>query len=232
MLATDLGVFYQAPDNVIWLLAPDLSRTPIGDATADITGAITSACLVPDMEEARFTTAAGTTLVFNLRYKRWTTNTAQPATGSCMFGGKWHYVGPFSSIRREDPTAWKDAGTSYQASLELSWMSLGQIAGYARTWALQLVGSLLGAHTLSLTATADFGTNTVTRTLVSTAIKAAFGYRVEARLPLSMQQRTALKLLIQDNSPNTAGWAIDALNLQVGVAPGRRPRLPAAHVMG
>jgi hypothetical protein len=232
LLATDIGVFYQAPDKVIWLLELSLERKPLGDPCVDITDTITSATLVPDRREARFTTSAGTTLKYDLTHRRWMTNTGQAALASCTFGGVWHYLTTAGFVRHEDRTLWTEAGSGYQAVLELTWLSLGQLAGYMRTWLIHVLGELRDAHDLSAALTADYGTSTVTRAVSSASLGAAHGYRVEIRVPLSMQQNTALKLRLSDNFPVTAGFGIDALLLQCGFLPGKLPKLPATHRMG
>lgn len=233
LVATDMGVFYQAPDKVVWLLTPGLERIPLGDPCVDITDTITSAALVPDRREVRFTTAAGTTLKYDLTHKRWMTNTGQPALSSTVWSGTWYYVHTNSSVRHEDRTVWAEVGTGYQAILEFTWLSLAQLNGYSRIWAIHILGELLGTHSLTATLTADYGTvGSVSRNVSSAAlISTLHGYRVECRVPLTMQQNTALKLLLADGAPSTAGFGIDAFLLQCGFQPGKLPKLPATHRM-
>ena len=233
VLSSEIGVFYQAPDLTMWLMGPGSQCAPLGDPVSDIASVIKDAVLVPDKRQARFYTASGTVLVYHLDRRRWTTFTMPAVSSVCVHDGAvFASLATPNAIIREDAATWADNGTTYQAILELAWLSLGKLAGYMRTWAIQLLGESLGAHTLSLQATADFGNATATRTLASTAIASAHGYRVEAKVPRQLQQETALKLRISDNSPTTAGFALEAINLQVGLAPGRRPRLPRAHRMG
>jgi hypothetical protein len=231
VVATELGVFYQAPDLTIWLIKPDLSRVPLGDPVSDVGLAVQRAIAVPDKRQVRFHTAAGTTLVYDTTHGRWTTFTPQPTDSACVHGGVAHYVDTDGFICKDSAAAWDEAGIAYQAVLELTWAALGQLAGYMRTWDVHLIGQNVGAHTLTLVATADLGNTSITRNLLSTAIQVTHGYRVEARMPRQLQQNTALLLKIQDNSPTTAGFALEAISLQCGFAPGRRPRLPAAHRM-
>lgn len=237
VLSTELGVFYQAPDMSIWLMGFGLSCTKIM-AVDDVRMPVVDAILVSDRRQARFYVASGgfgLTLVYDLDHRRWFTWTDADSTApvsACVHDGVAHVATSLDTLRVDEAAAWTDAGVPYLAAIELTWMSLGKLAGYCRTWAIQLLGELLGAHTLSLLATADFGTTPTTRSLASTAIQSAHGYRVEAKVPRQMQQETSLKLQIRDNSPATAGWALDAINLQVGIAAGRRPRLPRGHRMG
>ena len=237
IVTTEMGVFYQAPDMSIWLMGFNLQATRVL-AVDDVRMPVVDAMLVSDKRQVHFFVSQagfGLRLVYDLDHKRWFTwpdANATPMVSACVHGGVGFAATAGGAVRQDSPSAWTDAGVAYLAALELTWVSLGKLAGYCRTWAVQLLGELLGPHTLNITATADFGNAAATRSLASTAIQNAHGYRVEAKVPRQLQQETSLKLLITDNSPATAGFGLEAINLQVGVAPGRRPRLPRGQRMG
>lgn len=234
VITTDLGTFYQAPDKVIWLITHGMERFPLGDPCVDITDTVTSAVLVPDSRHVRFTTAAGTTLVYDLTHRRWMTHTVQPAVGACLFQNVWHYVNTSGAIRKDSASSWvEDNAATYQMVIELTWISLAGLLGYFRLWAVQLLGEFVDNHTVSLELTADFGsTGAVTRSLPwASPAQQNHGYRMSAKVPLTMQQNASMKLKISDNSPTTGGAGIDALRLHCGIKPDRRPRLPTAHEM-
>jgi hypothetical protein len=220
---------------VVWLITPGLERLPLGDPCVDITDTITSACLVPDRREVRFTTAAGTTLKYDLTHRRWMTNTGQLALSSCTFGGIWHHLTTTGFVRHEDRTVWNEAdGSAYVALLELTWLSLGQLNGYMRTWAAIVLAEIFtDTQFLRTVLTADYRSGgTVTRTVTPSAGSVSgHGGRFEVRVPLSMQQNTALRLRLEDEGEGNAGWGIDGLLLQCGFEPGKLPRLPATHRM-
>lgn len=223
------GVWYQAPDNVIWLISPSLDAKPIGEPCADQTAAIVGAMHVPDKRQVRFHTAS-TTLVYDTLHGVWTTFTGQASLACCMLGADAHYLST-GAVVRKDNTSYTEAGTTYQAVLELSWLSIAGLAGYQRVWSGDVVGEAAGAYTLSVVMTADFGTGTATKTLASSGLSAAVGHRLRFYVPMSLQQKTALRLKLQDDSPSTAGGLWEGINLQCGFAPGRRPQLPSTHRM-
>lgn len=230
VITTEQGVFYQAPDQVIWLITPSLERVPIGEPCADINLTVVGAVEVPDKRQVRFHTGS-TTLVYDSLHKVWTTFTGQGALAATMFGATAHYLSSSGGTVRKDSTAFDEAGTSYQAVLEFAWFSLNQLAGYQRVWSGDIVGETLGAYTLSAVLTSDFGTTTTTKSLASSSFTAQHGHLARFHVPLSLQQKTALRLKLQDNSPSTAGGLWEGVNLQCGFAPGRRPPLPSAHRM-
>jgi hypothetical protein len=238
VLLTDEGVMYQAPDNGIWLLTLGLESRFIGRPIADLTkagGAITDALYEPNQQHARFfNSVTGNTQVYDMQNSQWLTFTGQSALSAVMHANAQHYlVG--ATVLKEEPitgSVFTENGATYQAVIELAWLSLAQLSGYMRIWVVTLLGRLFGTNTITLEMVADYGTTITTRALASSAIQTPHGYRIEAPVPIQMQQNTAAKLLIKDDSPNTAGWGIDGITLQCGFAPGRRPRLPAAHKMG
>lgn len=229
VVSTEMGVFYQAPDNVIWLITPSLERVAVGEPCADIALTVVGAMEVPDKRQVRFHTGS-TTLVYDTMHKIWTTFTGQGALACTMFGANAHYLSSGAAVRK-DGTAYDEAGTSYQAVLEFAWFSLNQLAGYQRVWSGDIVGETLGAYTLSAVLTSDFGTTTTTKSLASSSFTAAKGHVARFHVPLSLQVKTALRLKLQDDSPSTAGGLWEGVNLQCGFAPGRRPALPSAHRM-
>lgn len=238
ILLTDQGVMYQAPDMGLWLLTLSLESKFLGRSVADATktaGAITGSLFEPQQRHARFfNSATGTTFVYDLQNDFWYTFTGQSVLSAIMFNGQQHYL-VSNNILKEEALAgsvFTENGATYQSVIELAWLALGSLSGYMRTWVVAILGRLFGAHTLTLEMVADYGTSITSRALASSAVITAHGYRIEADVPLQMQQNTSVKLLIKDDSPNTAGWGIDAVTLQCGFAPGRRPRLPAAHTMG
>lgn len=234
VLVTEEGVWYQAPDGVMWLITPAMQATPIGEPCSDLTAAVVGAVQVRDKRQIRFHTAS-TTLVYDTMHSKligqpvWTTFTGQASLACCMLGADAHYL-TTAAVVRKDGTGYQEAGSSYQAVLELTWASLAGLGRYVRTWAVQVIGQAVGAHTLTAVVTSDFGTGTASRSVASSALKAAHGYRTLLKVPRVLQQKTALKLRLQDDSPNTAGFRLEALNLHCGFGPGRPP-LPDAHRM-
>lgn len=241
IVSTDIGTFYQAPDNVIWLITPGLERIPLGDPCADFTSTVNAALLVPDRRQVRFYLASGASqdaLVYDLQHRRWTTFAYDfsAQVSACLFGGVPHVMSLNGIIYHDDYGYYADDAFAYTATIELAWMSLGSLNGYMRTWAIHILGELLGAHTLRATLSADYGTGTVQRTIATSTIAGALGvnthgFRVEARVPLSMQQNTALKLRLDDGAQLNASFGIDGFLLQCGFAPGRLPKLPTTHRM-
>jgi hypothetical protein len=227
IVSTEAGVYFQAPDGVIWLLTPSLERTPIGEPCADISLTVVSSIEVPAKRQVRFHTAS-TTLVYDTIHRVWTTFTGQDALSAASLSGRAHYLSTGAVVRRDD-TSYTESGTTYQAVLELSWLSIAGLAGYQRVWSGDVVGEATGAYSLAVVMGADFGNGTSTKTVASSALAAAFGHRVRFYVPMSLQQKTALRLRLQDDSPTTAGGLWEGINLQCGFASGRRPQLPSAH---
>lgn len=238
ILATPDGVLYQAPDMRIWAIGFGLDSNEVGQPISDVTSAVTDVCYEPTLRHARFfDSVSGVTRVYDVRYKRWYTFTGQQIKASVIHNSNQHHLVGANVLKENLITSgtanhFTENGTTYQAVIELAWLSLAQLSGYMRTWAVTLLGRTFGAFVVSLEAMADFGTGVTTRSLDSTNLVVGHGTRIEAKIPMQMQQNTSLRLLVKDNSPPTGGgFGLDAITLQCGFAPGRRPRLPKRHVM-
>lgn len=122
-----------------------------------------------------------------------------------------------------------DDGTPYQAVLESTWLSLAGVGGYQRTYAMQATGENRGPHELGCTLGYRFGDAEDVSAVDASVLDDDEGYRVEARPAIKHQRSTAIKIRLEDNSPPTAGFALEALNLTVGLRPGRA-RTPRSHI--
>jgi hypothetical protein len=228
IVSTELGVLFQ--DHLtgqIWLIG-DNGAEYIGAPVEALSSALTIVDAVQVGRQVRFYSSSGTTLVFDLHHKIWTWWTGQAAVGAGAINGLAHYVTSTGAVWHDDPIAWTEAGAAYQAVLETGWLSFAGLAGHQRTYRVHALGENLGAHTVSFKPSYRFGTGTETKALASSAILAGHGYRVEFRPSLTYQRSTAIKVRIEDNSPSTAGWGLEALVLEVGIDR-KAARLPTAH---
>ncbi len=228
VVSTEIGVFFQdSATGQIWILG-DAGAEYIGAPVEDVVAGLTVVDAVQVGRQVRFYTTAGTTLVYDLHHKLWTWFTGQAAVGAGVVDGVAHYLTSGGAVRYDDPSVWTEAGSTYQAVLETGWLSFAGLSGHQRTYRIVALGQVNGAHTISLTPSYKFGTGTETKSLASTAIVAAHGYRVEARPTLNFQRSTSIKVRLSDDSPSTAGWGLEALILEVGVDR-KSARLPSAH---
>lgn len=236
IILTAAGVMYRGPDKNIWLLRFDGSSHFVGRRISDLTAGEGpySAAVYDEVKQHVhfFNPSTAQTHVYDIQTDQWYRHTGQAAISAIYTNGAVHYL-TSSNIVQATAGVYTEAGATYQATIELAWLSLGEVQGYKRVWDIAILGRQLGSANLSAQMIADFGTKVATRSISLSVppLLAEHFTRVNAKVPLSLQQNTSLRLGLSDNSPDTAGWAIAALRLQCGFDSRRMPRLPASHRM-
>lgn len=237
-IATELGVFFQDDaSGVIWLLPPDGAPVAIGREVETLSAEleITDAVVVPARRQVRFLSREGITLIYDMAHQLWTSNTEQEAVTGAVVDDVFGYATTSGELRFDDTDTWVEGGGGageqpYIAALETSWVSPNQIAGYARVFAVVAAGVDLGEHQLAMQLRYRYDDGTEDEANVTaSATDEAFGYRVEGRPHLRNQQAGAVRVRLEDDAPQTAGFGFEALSLTVGLRPGRQ-RLAKANV--
>ena len=169
LLASDVGCISQnsvvvMPDGImfqsakgIYLLSRQQSVDYIGsDVQAFNNETITSATLLDDANEVRFTTATGLTLVYNYFYRKWSTFDSVPAVDADNWKGNFIYIRENGQVLRETDGYFKDDGTNVQMKLATEWIKLNGISGFQRVYRINFVGDWKSEHTLKITLKYDY----------------------------------------------------------------------------
>lgn len=150
---TPLGLLFKSSKG-IYLLSRDLSLSYIGAEVEAFNGYdITSAVLVSDLNQVRFTTSEGTTLVYDYYFRIWYTFTGLPAVSATMYQNAitpptYYYARSDGEVRYESQTDYSDVGTPISTRITTGWISLGGLQGYQRIYSLLVLGEYMGDHTL------------------------------------------------------------------------------------
>jgi hypothetical protein len=229
IVVTPDGIMFKSQKG-IWLLTRALEVKYVG-AGVDTYNAltVTSASLVDDQSQVRFTTAAGRTLVYDYTWNEWVTFTNQAALSSVIWQNKFVYVLSTGVVLQESAGAFADAGAAIQQAVELAPIAAAGSGGWERIYELRLEGDFFAAATFTLKVAYDFGTTVAeTLSLALGTVQIDGTYRARARL--ARRNCEALKTRIEESS-TTQGFALSALMLVVGVQGGKGGRLPAANAL-
>lgn len=109
---------------------------------------VTSANLIPDLNEVRFTTATGEMLIYNYFYGRWSTATNLAGPAARVWKNKITVLRSDGTIFVQNPSVWKDAEAAYGMVLESGWISFGNLSSFKRVYQLMLMGSYKSNHKL------------------------------------------------------------------------------------
>lgn len=235
LVATPMGVFFQAPSGM-FLLGRDLQVNFIGARVRDLTDVyseVTSAVIVPAANHVRFTCRSGgesIILCYDFDQNVWLrwdprrlsgpNPVAMSLVGACLHDGKYHVLEANGTVYYEDPTTFYDAGSIYiPLSVETSWLQAAEQSGWQRIRTVAAMCERLDNHDLTMTLTQDFGSSTQTYTWTSATI-ADQKLKELVEMRTQVQKCTAFKIAISDAAPAglpaaVTGQGVKVLGFQV-----------------
>jgi hypothetical protein len=139
------GIVFKS-DKGIYLLTRDLQVVYVGQGVEDFNPlTITSAVVLEDINEVRFTTSDGVTLVFNYEFTQWSTFSNYEAVSAINGLGSYLHLKSNGVVRKES-TAYLDAGAKIKMAIETSWLAFSGLQGYQRIRSWMLLGDFLTDH--------------------------------------------------------------------------------------
>lgn len=155
VVLTPSGLFFKSQKG-IYLLSKSLSLTYIGapvEIHNDLT--ITSATVVADKNQIRFTTNNGDCLVYNFYQKKWATFTNYKALSSIVIENSFYYLRTDDLIYQE-ATHFSDNGTSIKTRIETGWLNFAGVQAFQRVYRMLLLGNFKSAHKLKIKVAYNF----------------------------------------------------------------------------
>lgn len=206
----------------IFLLGRGLEVTYIGAAVQRYNNeTITGAVFLSTYLQARFYTAEGRTLVYDLVTSIWTTFTGQPAQASVSWNGVPVYQSSSTlNTLREDQfyNTLTDDGNATTMLVGSPWIQANQIRGYQRFYRQELVGEVEQAPVMiSLALYKDFTPTVLTSDVASGPVGV-----IDRELRYSAKL-AALRAVITDSGSTTGVLRVSGLTLVLGVKAGLKP---------
>lgn len=145
IVLTGLGIMFQSQKG-IYLVDRQLNVTYIGQAVDHLTTKnpsfkISSAVNLPDQNQVYFTDTSGQILVYDTYFSQWYTHTLPFIPVSSTILDNSFYVSSTSIAYKAIPGLPTDGGmTPIISRLKTNWLSLAQLEGFSRIYAILLVG--------------------------------------------------------------------------------------------
>jgi len=140
------GLLFKS-DKGIYMLTRSLQVVYIGQNVEDFNNlTITSAVVLEDINEVRFTTSDGACLVFNYEFAQWSTFSNYSALSAVNGIGQYLHLKPDGTVRRETPGLYLDAGAKIKMAIETSWLAFQGLQGYQRIRMWSLLGDFITDH--------------------------------------------------------------------------------------
>lgn len=250
VVLTPTGVMFKSGKG-IWILDRGLNTVYIGDKVEDFNSLnVSSSVVVPDYNEARFTTTQGTTLVYNYYFKTWSVFTNQEAIAATNWNNAYYYCSSDGSVYEETVDSFSDADNVVVSKIQTEWFSFAGIQGFQRVYRGMILGTYVGAHNLRVKVYYDYNSyvsEEFTFTMEDAGFVETYGsespygtglyggdapiYQFEFKP--SRQKCQAMKIEISDYFPEntpTGGFKLSVLSLLVGIKEGLN-KLPNSQAM-
>lgn len=156
LVLTPLGIMFQSLKG-IYLLTKGLGLNYIGAPVEAFNAeTVTSAVVVGDRNQVRFTTQNSDCLVYNYEVNKWSSFTNHRGISAVEVEDQYYYLRPDNKIYREDRTSFTDAGSPIKMAIETDWMNFAGVQGFQRAYRMMLLGEYKSPHKLKLEAAYNF----------------------------------------------------------------------------
>lgn len=245
VVGTPVGVMFQSSKG-IYLIDRSLAVSYVGaPVEAYNNETVTSALLLNDKNQVRFTLGNGKTLVFDYFVQQWGVFTGQYSFDTIIWQGAPVMLRTNGRVLKETPGVWTDAGSPYSLKLATSWLSFTNVQGFQRVRRAQILGQWYSPHNLQVDCCVDFDDTIVQSAVVQPTTPSVFGgvspygsgsyggtlQLYQWRIDLARQKTQAVKFIIQDLPTATAGegMSLSSIAFEVGAKKGLN-KVPAGQI--
>lgn len=224
----------------IWRVGPGLGLEYVGARAEEFNSTvITSAQIVGELNQLRFTLSRDRALVYNYHLDKWATFENHGARSAIVIGNDYYYLREDGSLYKEDRETFSDAGSTIKMRIETGWMSFADLQGFQRAYHLLLLGSFKSPHKIRVKISYDFIESYVQEVLIDTAnfvsaplygsdptygdspVYGGYGALEQMRVNLKQQKCQAIKLTIEDaQSTPGEGLSLSGITIRAGAKDG------------
>jgi hypothetical protein len=151
VILTPLGIMFMSQKG-IYLLDRKMETAYIGAGVESYNSeTITSAVMVADNSQVRFTTQSGPALVYDFYYGKWSTFTNHSGTGAVIWKATDNYTYLRTSggmVYQEDSSSYTDVDASVSLKLTTAWIKPSSVQGLQRVRRALVLGDYKSNHVL------------------------------------------------------------------------------------
>jgi len=237
IVLTPMGLMFKSNKGV-YLLDRNMQTQYIGaDVESSNSQTITSAVLVQDSNQVRFTTESSRALIYDYFFEKWSTASNHEAKDAIMFQNNYYYMRSDGEIYKEESTVFTDNGAEIPMKITTPWLRLMNVQGFQRVRKAIFLGEQKSTHTLRVRAFYDYqpshidsysynhttalaGTNFGANAMGSGPMGGSTLPNVyQVRVGLTRQKCEAIKFEIQDTSSDGEAYTLASLDLEIGFKP-------------
>lgn len=200
---------------------------------------ITSAQLLQDKNQVKFTLDGGNCLTYDYLVQQWSTSPLIDAVDSTIFMGAYTYLQGDGLVLQEDSSVFTSNNQFVPLKLRTSWLNIGAIQGFQRARSFEILGEYKSPHQLKVEVAYDYNEYATQTEFVSTTLLQTTDYGDDSpygqgspyggnvplyqfRIRLNQQKFEAIQITIQDTQSENfgEGYSISALTFEVGIKRG------------
>lgn len=244
LITTDTGCSNQnsiviTPDGImfksakgIYLMRRGFSVEYIGAPVEDYNSlTLTSATLLSTVNQVRFTTDEGRTLVYDYFVKLWTTHTGPyvATIDSQVYNGVFYFAKTDGGVYSES-ASFSDAGSYIPIKLVSAWIQPGGIQGYQRFYRMLILGEYKNSHNFVCSYGYDFASTYEDTVTMNTSAISTDLYQIQANP--KRQKCQAFRFKIEDTTTGTIAESLSLSNFAaiIGIKKGLN-KVAATHII-
>jgi hypothetical protein len=169
VVLTPIGLMFKSKKG-IYLLERNLNLTYIGAGVEkfnDLT--VSSAKVLSEENQVRFTTTTGDALVYNYFVRKWASFPNHRALSAVNIGFTYYYLRSDGILYKENETSYTDNGSPINMKVTTGWLSMAGVQGFQRIYKLLLLGEFKSPHKVKFSIAYDFNEAFVQEVVVDTA---------------------------------------------------------------
>lgn len=148
IVKTPLGLMFKSAKG-FYLVNRALQVTYLGSPVEAFNSlSVSSAELIDDKNQVRFTHSDGSMVVYDYFFNQWSTFTNYQAVSATNWNGQFVIAKSDGKIIAEDPSSYLDVGTPIQPKVITPWVSLGDLQGFQRIYRAIFLGDYISKHIL------------------------------------------------------------------------------------
>lgn len=159
IIVIPIGLMFQSTDKGIYLLDRTLQVQYIGAAVEQFNNIlVTSAQLLPNTTQVRFTLATGTILIYDYLVSQWSTHTTLTFADSTIYKQQHTGLQANGQVLEQIQGQWIDISTPDALTLTTGWFDFAQLQGYQRVKEFLLLLTSVNATSILVEVFNDFDT--------------------------------------------------------------------------
>lgn len=239
VVVTSIGMLFKSRKG-IWKLDPGLGYQYLGARAEEFNSSlVTSAQVVGELNQIRFTLSEDRALVYNYNLDKWATFENHGARSAVVIGNDYYYLRENGALFQENRTSFADAGSPVKMRLETGWLSLADTQGFQRAYHALLLGEFKSAHKLRVRVAYNFKEAWVHETVIdpmdfidpttygedspygNSEVYGGDGNLYQPQVNFKIQKCQSIKLLIEDMQAEAGeGLTLSAITVQAAVKSG------------